>query len=895
MLFGGVRSMLDYKKSAQPDMAISLAALHFFTKEYLQRRYLGLTTKKLPHGSTLPEFRLFADEQDLASMDSNLPESGKGRYISGQIKVDSPSLTSEIQLRYRGGLPLHWLYDKKSFRVKLPPFTTYRGERQFNLVNPSTIHTVTDWVSYEMSRSLGLLTPDYFPARVNVNEVTNGLHFFLSRVDESFLRKNHRMPGSIYSGDTIYSPNPFGADKGGVREATFRDETGMPFMWSDERLWEKDASRNAESRSDRRDIQKFIEVINLDDPLAFMNDFDAYFDKEKFYLYWGLDTLVGSYHHDLFHNHKMYFDPYKGKFEPIEWDLRFWSAVFRSKDLPLYPLLRSVKLNPILEYERDQVTYGLMEKFSVADVEKRINDAASALYDELAADPLRHQPDSRFGRFVLNKEVPFFMDEFEDAIEELKLTYKKRHEFLSEVFGNTKVEYVLAESGQGDIILNISVDGNSPVDFDPWVLVPISKHPDVKINRLHQGETVSVNVNVIERLYPGRSIQKGNVLGRADNWANLAFGKERVVPSPLHYQYQIQGLSLSEVKLGEGIVVKNSITRSPIALNQVDKLASDLDTASVHPWGILKQAAVDEQVVLSGEINIAKDKVFTKNQVVKILPGTVFSMSKGSSLVFYGKVLAEGSKEAPIQFRQKTAGEPWGSIVIQGKNASGSRLNYILVNGGSVTRQRLIQYPGQINIHDVDSFLLSNCMISENYVGDDALHISYSKGEVSNCQFERTAFDALDIDIAEIAVADSTFSQIGNDALDLMTSKITISDVAIDGAGDKCLSVGEDSDVDIRHSHLQNCQIGIAVKDQSRAYVEDVIFAGHKEAAISLYRKNPRYSRGGTVNGTKLIGITPSDITSDEGSKNFITEEAFIPLSQTVETRTHIDVSTGAR
>ena len=50
--------------------------------------------------------------------------------------------------------------------MKLAPYNTYRGERQFNLVNPTTIQTIIDWISYDMARSIGLLTPEYFPARV---------------------------------------------------------------------------------------------------------------------------------------------------------------------------------------------------------------------------------------------------------------------------------------------------------------------------------------------------------------------------------------------------------------------------------------------------------------------------------------------------------------------------------------------------------------------------------------------------------------------------------------------------------------------------------------------------------------------------------------------------------
>ncbi len=269
ILTGGVNTYLLYKKAVDPDLSFNLSVLNLFTKEYLERRYLSLRVSPQPEKSSVASFHLYSDENSLEILDSDLPASGKTQFVNGHIQLQNPDKSSGVQFRYRGGLPLHWLYKKKSYRIKLPPFNTYRGERQFNLVNPSTIHTITDWISYEIAQSLGILTPEYFPVRLFVNNSTNGLHFFLSRADESFLRKNKRMPGSIYSGDTKYVLNPFGKNMDGMSETTFTDDKGISLMWTDERLWDKDASRNSEAEKDRSDIQKFIEIINLQNPLLF--------------------------------------------------------------------------------------------------------------------------------------------------------------------------------------------------------------------------------------------------------------------------------------------------------------------------------------------------------------------------------------------------------------------------------------------------------------------------------------------------------------------------------------------------------------------------------------------------------------------------------------------------
>ncbi len=876
ILFGGLNGMMEFRKSMQPDMAINLENIRFFTKDYLHRFYQNLTATKLPSEWRFPSFYIYADEKEFESLGSDLPASGKTQYRQGHLNVDKPEYSGEAQFRYRGGLALHWLYKKKSLRIKLPPYASYRNERQFNLVNPSTIYTLTDWVSYDMARSVGLLTPDYFPARVFINNATNGLHFFLSQIDESFLRKNRRMPGSIYSGDTIYIPNPFGKDEDGMNEKTFTDRgSGVSLMWNDHRLWEKDASRNASLTADRRDIKKFLEVANQVDPQEFMKNYEVYFDKEKFYLFWGLDTLVGGFHHDLYHNHKVYFDPYRGKFEPIEWDIRFWTVSMRT---PENPLLKNVRLNPILEFERDLTTFNLWKRFSVDDIVSRIDNSSKELEHELKADPYRQHPDSNNRQFNLDKEVPFSISEYLHAIENLKLTYKKRHNIVKKTLDHSSIEYTVESLGYEQVGITFSVTGNSPVDVNLWSVIPQSLRSRVKIARRHESEILQVEKSeTLERLFPGRKIVQGNIIGKADLWSTLTFGKERIEPSPLHYQFIINGVDLIDMGRIRELTAINAITGKTISPVPVQDLNNDEETKSVHPWELLIFNKVPKSVTLSGAVTVNQDLVFSKEQQVTISPGTTFKLSKGRSLIFFGKVIAVGTPANPIRFVPETKGDSWGSIIIQGEAASGSHLSHVQVTGGSVATYQLIDYPGQLNIHDVKSFKLDHCLIKNNSIGDDALHISYSVGEVDNCLFENTAFDALDMDIVQVAVSNSQFTNIGNDALDLMTSKVSIRNSTIVGAGDKCFSVGEESDVTIYDSRLFNCVTGIAVKDKSVAYVENLEFGGIGEKAIALYRKNTRYSEGGRISGRQLHGISQNDMYVGEGSQSNLTSESFSP------------------
>ena len=879
IVFSGLNEMVSYKKVTGVKLDYNIKNLHLFTKEYLQKQFQKYSVDDLPEDSNLPSFYVSIDEQDIESLEVDLPLSGKMQYVQTYLSVDNPYFNSEAKVRYRGGLDFHWLYNKKSLRIKLPPFFTYRNERQFNLVNPSTIHTVIDWLSYDMSRSIGLLTPEYFPSRVFINNESNGLHYYLSQVDESFLRKNNRMPGSIYSGDTYFSENIFGKVSG-LNEIGHRTVDGKAALWTDKRLWKKDASRNQESENDDKDIDNFFRIINEKNQIKFMKEFEIYFDKNKYYLYWSLDNIVGSYHHDLFHNHKMYFDPYKGKYEPIEWDVRFWTA---NAHIPITPLIKQILLNPILKYEYELVTYDLWNKFSIDYVLNLIDDADDSIKNELAADPYRHHPNVYKHYLGLSRVVPFTMDEYSAAIKDLKQIYKIRHKYIERLLELCTANYLIEETSDNQIQVTIAVDGNSPIDFDPWSIVNDSSDENVEIFRVFEDKTYPLyNNGKLDRLYPGIAISKRTDAAKLPRLVYLSYGDDIQNSSPIHYRYLLKGANISDLISSHQLTGRNAITNNTVTIDSVQSLPENDQTLSLHPWKLLSERhAKEKDVVLQGEINVDQDLVFTKEQVVTILPGTVFRLSKNSSILFYGKVLAIGTSDLPIKFEAKHKGQIWGSIIVQGNMASGSRLSHVDISGGSVALHNLIQYPGQLNIHDVKSFQLDHCYISNNSIGDDAVHIAYSHGEIQHCTFKNTAFDALDMDISDVKVSNSKFFNIGNDALDLMNSEIMINNVNISGSGDKCISVGEASNVTVKNSQLDNCQIGIAVKDQSIAHIENIQFTIKDGNAIALYRKNPRYGAGGEIFGDKLFGITEKDIVVGDKSSSNILKSAFMSSVRT--------------
>ena len=101
-----------------------------------------------------------------------------------------------------------------------------------------------------------------------------------------------------------------------------------------------------------------------------------------------------------------------------------------------------------------------------------------------------------------------------------------------------------------------------------------------------------------------------------------------------------------------------------------------------------------------------------------------------------------------------------------------------------------------------------------------------------------------------------------------MTSQATVVDCQFIDAGDNGVSVGEGTRLDLQSSRFERCNRGIEIKDGSIAKVDaETVILDCKEMGVYLWRKNPRYSDGGTLIARELtvIGSGPA-LVQDKSS-----------------------------
>ena len=97
-----------------------------------------LTTPEVDFkNSKLPKVELFIRQSRIASLNSNLPYSGRVEKTA-YLKVDKK--IHKVKARYRGDSVNHWAYPVKSWRIIMPKGEFYQGMREFNLYQPRFQH-----------------------------------------------------------------------------------------------------------------------------------------------------------------------------------------------------------------------------------------------------------------------------------------------------------------------------------------------------------------------------------------------------------------------------------------------------------------------------------------------------------------------------------------------------------------------------------------------------------------------------------------------------------------------------------------------------------------------------------------------------------------------------------
>ncbi|MBL4861812.1 MAG: right-handed parallel beta-helix repeat-containing protein, partial [Crocinitomicaceae bacterium] len=215
--------------------------------------------------------------------------------------------------------------------------------------------------------------------------------------------------------------------------------------------------------------------------------------------------------------------------------------------------------------------------------------------------------------------------------------------------------------------------------------------------------------------------------------------------------------------------------------------------------------------------------------------GVELDFIKGAGFISYSPVEMNGTEENPIRITSSD-GTASGFTVLAPKQKS--TMSHVVFSKMNTMNKNNWILTGAVTFYEAE-IKIEYCTFEDNNC-EDGLNLIRCNFEMSNSTVSGALSDGFDADFCTGTLTSSTFKNTGNDCIDFSGSKVKITDCIIVNAGDKGISGGEGSDLEISNCSVNGAYIGVASKDLSIVLVSNLTLV-NCEYGFAAYRKKPEY------------------------------------------------------
>ena len=249
-------------------------------------------------------------------------------------------------------------------------------------------------------------------------------------------------------------------------------------------------------------------------------------------------------------------------------------------------------------------------------------------------------------------------------------------------------------------------------------------------------------------------------------------------------------------------------------------------------------------VIKKGTYNITKPIVIPDGMNLIIEPGTQLDMSANTYIfVSNGDLNIKGKLNDKVLIFNSN-NDYWKGIFVRSNNIESSESNITdtIIKNYSFFDNGLVQLTGGINFYNTN-IAIKNLNL-EKSLAEDGLNIINSNFNINNIKISEVSSDAIDIDFSKGHLENSEFIDIGGDAIDFSGSNSNILETRISDVRDKAISVGEKSFIKLKNINITKSLIGIASKDSSKVFGENVIVSNCKLHDYASFQKKSFFTSG---------------------------------------------------
>lgn len=810
-----------YRRSTKAEVKLDAELFQLFLHDELTRHLRRLT---LPEGpGTLDTFELSVDAGGMQTLADDATSKKKRRYVTGYLRKDG--VMHEVDVRHQGRRHWHALGVQKSMKVRAKKGDLIDGVRVFNLINGPTPFGLEEQIILDLAREDGLLTPAFHPVRVRLNNADLGVYRFEAQPGEGLLRRQRRMPGSLYSGDFAHPEEPHAG-------------------------FGKFGAATPDALTDFTEIDTLVAMVRERSHLELEAWASTNVDYDKFALFDALDVVFGGDQHDFESNVKLYYDSYRGRFEPIARDYRAFTHVPFYKLAENQMLLRFEALPDFL-WRRDRRVYDLITgSASVPAIRTRVDEAFDRLMPELRADPYWDAYKllgraSRFHRFMVR---PMNVGRWVTATRAELDTFARRSRFLRDRLEARAIELAAVPSGETTTI-EIVVDGydahrvrevGAPGDageMTVWADINVNGVLDAGDEAIGSGPSSGVRPEARDRLTAGISL----VAVKDEDVA----GPVRTVRVPRRYRYFVRAsggapspVSIELESLITGATTRRiltptgtaTITGAPADVNAVPKLAAGETTP--HAWSFPRRPR-PQTIVWAGETTVERS-LFLPHETIEVRPGAVVRFANDTEI--RGRLVVAGTAGANARLEGQR-------VTLRGPGTAGSRI------------ERATLALAGLEIFDTEDIRLRDLEIRPPAEAAEPIHATYVNGlSVHEVTIVEAPGDAVDLEHTTADLRGLRVIGAGDECIDLMGADVRLTDSLLVGCKNNAVSAGEETNIQILGSAIADVKHGVLAKNASTARVSRTLIYRAKQA-LRTNRRDVHYDQPSRIDAEEVYAV----------------------------------------
>lgn len=370
--------------------------------------YLTLPSRLPTYEVTLEPSKLNEIYKALPKEDVELLDAAAKDSKRATVKINGK--TYDVKFGIHGDTSPHWLYEKKSWQVKIEGENPPDNLRELMFIVPLRRFFITEQFNNYRAKKLGLIVPESRFANLKINGKNQGVYFVTEGWTEDFLRRVG-----------IATPTNFYGERA-INEPVFE---GVKY-------WKK-YTDNTDSQfgEDFGELRRLLDFVADADGETFKRKIFSIIDEDNFYAWYVHALLSGSTHQDWAHNLRIYFDKSSNKLKFIPWDVGAWSIGNYTVDNHYNPLISRIIQIPEFKAKRDALLY----KY-VSDPNNLKEDLVN--YDQIASEvkvAFYKDPAAEFPNSFYDSEVARYRQIIEGNARALK-NYLEQSELKMEVFLN---------------------------------------------------------------------------------------------------------------------------------------------------------------------------------------------------------------------------------------------------------------------------------------------------------------------------------------------------------------------------------------------------------------------------------------------------------------------------